>query len=86
MFKFELGQKVKDTVTGFEGIVTGQHQWVTGCATYTVQPPVDKDGKVPDNRGVDEVSLELLPEERLELETKDDPGGPHDTPSRQMKP
>lgn len=36
-FKFDLGDEVEDTVSGFEGVVVGRHQWLTGRSTYTVQ-------------------------------------------------
>ena len=84
-FKFDLGTTVKDTVSGFSGIIVGQHQWLTGCATYSVQPPVDKDGKIPDTVGFDENRLE---EVKAKAAPKSDrtKGGPHDTPSRRTQP
>ena len=36
--KFRMGQKVRDKITGFEGIIVGVHKWITGCDQYTVQP------------------------------------------------
>ena len=44
--KTELGQKVKDSITGFAGIVTGRAEYITGCHQILVQPPVKnaKDG------------------------------------------
>ena len=44
----KLGKKAKDKVTGFEGIITSKHIYLTGCSQYGLQPSVDKDGKVPD--------------------------------------
>lgn len=35
-FKFELGDAVKDVVTGFSGIVTGRCEYITGCKQYSV--------------------------------------------------
>jgi hypothetical protein len=46
-----LGDKARDRVTGFEGIVTGYHEWITGCDTVTLTPPVDKDGKERESKG-----------------------------------
>ena len=45
----KLGMKVRDTVSGFEGIVTAITEWLNGCVRVSVQPRVDKDGKMPDN-------------------------------------
>lgn len=36
-FVFELGQEVRDVVTGYTGVVRGRAQYLTGCNTYAVQ-------------------------------------------------
>lgn len=59
-FKHELGKEVKDTVTGFKGIVTSRTEYLTGCARYGVQPKVNKEGVVPDARFFDENQLEVI--------------------------
>ena len=33
-----LGDEVKDTITGFKGIVVARTEWLNGCARVTVQP------------------------------------------------
>jgi len=53
----QLGEKVKDTVSGFEGIAVASHHYLQGCNRITVQPPVDKDGKLPDPQSFDEPQL-----------------------------
>jgi len=45
-FKIELGAKVKDEVTGIEGIVIGRTEHITGCNTYSVQPRNKKEPHV----------------------------------------
>ena len=57
---FELGDEVRDTVTGFQGIAIGWHKWYTGCDTVSIQPPVSKDGKVPDSQTFDVIRLALV--------------------------
>lgn len=57
---FELGDRVKDTITGYTGVIIGMSQWTTGCARASVQAPVDKDGKVPDSIGIDVLTLEMV--------------------------
>ncbi len=85
----ELGSRVRDKISGYEGIVIGETKWLTGCLRYVVQGPV-KDGKRPDADSFDEISLEVIqtPEqtgirpyaEELRLRTEDArqpaPGGP----------
>ena len=34
----ELGAHAKDIVTGFEGVVTGRAQYLTGCDQYILSP------------------------------------------------
>lgn len=76
-----LGAKVRDTVTGFEGIATGYYIFLTGCNRIGVTPPVDKDGKLPEPAIFDETSLEIVqPAAKLKEET--DRGGP---PTRQAR-
>ena len=54
----ELGCKVKDSVTGLEGIVVGRTHYLNGCIQWGVRPPIDKDGKVVDAFWIDEAQLE----------------------------
>lgn len=49
-FEFNLGDKVKDQITGFAGIVTCRSQWLNGCNTYGLQTEKLKDGEVPQDR------------------------------------
>ena len=58
-----LGFKVKDKVTGFEGVVSSVSFDLYGCIQFVVTPSVDKDGKAKDGRWFDVT--------RLEIESKD---------------
>lgn len=55
-----LGKKAKDKITGFEGIITSKHIYLTGCNQYGIQPSIDKDGKVPDKGYFDEGRIEII--------------------------
>lgn len=52
-----LGDKVREDITGFEGIATSRTVFMTGCARIGVQAKVDKDGKVPHIEAFDEDRL-----------------------------
>lgn len=54
----ELGDKVKEVVTGFEGVVTGRAEYLTGCTQFCVTPPV-KDGAIVDSVWFDETRLRV---------------------------
>ena len=83
MFKFELGTRVRDWVTGYEGIITARVEHLNGCKRYGVQGPV-KDGKIPDLEWLDEEQLELV-EEKGTVE-KSSTGGPHPAPKSMESP
>lgn len=58
--EFRLGTRVRDKVTGIEGILTARSEFLNGCVRYTFQPPLDKEGKAPDERWVDVGQLEQV--------------------------
>lgn len=60
-----LGSKVRDKVTGITGIAITESRFLTGCLRYSIQPPMDKDGKRPSIESGDEHHLDVLelPEE-----------------------
>jgi hypothetical protein len=76
MFKFNLGDEVKDSITGFNGTITVRTEFLNGCIRYGVQcKKLSKDG-VP--RGVeyfDEQQLSLVKAKPI-IEKKKRPGGP----------
>lgn len=60
----EIGDTVRDTITGFEGKVIGITQWTTGCARANVQPRVSTadPSKIPEAYAVDVLTLEVTEE------------------------
>lgn len=81
---FCLGSKVRDTVTGLVGIITGRVEWLNGCKRYAVQPPVDKDGKVPKVEWVDVQQAEVV--EAAKRAAAKPSGGPMPSPQRSADP
>ena len=55
----QLGQKAKDKVTGFEGIIIGRCQYLTGCDQYGLVPPA-RDGKIESAQWFDEGRIEIV--------------------------
>ncbi len=78
MAQIELGDKVKDSVSGFTGIATAKHDWLHGCTRFTVQPVVDKDKKLPEPQTFDEPQLVLISKRTIAFTPKTAPrtGGP----------
>lgn len=59
-FKFDLGETVRDKVSGFEGIVVTRGDHVSGCDSYGVQTKTLKDGAPQDLKWFDEPRLEAI--------------------------
>jgi hypothetical protein len=59
IFKFELGIKCKDVVTGFEGIVTDRCEHLNGCNTYGISPQKTEAGKPVNTSWFDENRIEI---------------------------
>ena len=78
-----LGQKAKDKITGFEGILTGRCEYLYGCDQYLLTPSVDKEGKRQDGEWFDEGRIEIIGDGvKPEDVQVDEPGGVHsDAPS-----
>ena len=68
----ELGTKVKDSITGFEGVATGRTVYLNGCVQVLVEPPVGDDGQPGKSHWVDE--------QRLDTTSAATAGGPQPTP------
>lgn len=58
----QLGQRLKDKVTGFEGIASGKAEYLTGCTQWSLQPKVKEDGSFIEGRWFDEGRLVILDE------------------------
>jgi len=83
MKRIKLGRKVRDKVTGFEGIATSRVEYINGCIQYGVTPKVKKDDRTayPDSTYVDEGQLELI-KEGVKIKKKPLGGVRNDTPNR----
>lgn len=57
-----LGDKVRDKITGFEGLALEKSEYLNGCVQFEVQPKIDKEGKIPDSCHIDEQQLEVIEE------------------------
>jgi len=73
MYRVKLGQKVKDNISGFQGIAVCRMLWLHGCERISVQPPVDKDGKQPEPQTFDEPQLDIISEGVIGMTPKKEP-------------
>lgn len=82
MKDIKLGSYVRDTISLFTGTVVCRAEWLNGCVRYSVQPRVDKDGKLPDPNWIDEQSCEVINEDKAEHSPPPRVGGPRNDPAR----
>jgi len=83
IFKFELADIVKDTLTGFTGVVECRCQWLNNCNTYGIKSRFLYKGQPIDRHFFDEPQLErvgILDKEidahKKKSKKKEKPGGP----------
>jgi hypothetical protein len=79
----KLGDKVKDRISGFAGIATGEFKYLNGCVRIQVDPDkLDKEGKTIDGRVFDIEQIVLV---KAAAPVKPS-GGPRSNPSRPSVP
>lgn len=62
----QIGDRVKDRINSFTGIITGTTEYINGCRQHMLKPErLDKDGKVQDAFWIDEQHLILVDEQVL---------------------
>lgn len=81
-FKFGLGEKVKDIITGYVGLVTSRTEYLTGCIHCGVQSETLKDGKPIDPEWFDQTRLVHVDDGIMESYSVPGTSGPeHNPPS-----
>lgn len=60
MENIPFGSLVQCKVTGFKGIALERAEHMNDCVRYAVQPPVDKEGKLPKVAFIEGPDLEVL--------------------------
>lgn len=93
----EMGDRVRDRISGYEGIVVGITDWMYGCRRPMVQSTgLNTDGKPIELQSFDEPQLELLEHAAIAPSLRDvaqlpdyvpaRTGGPQPTPARRPSP
>lgn len=59
---YMLGQKGRDKVTGYEGIITGYCKHLYCCGQYSINPGKGSDGKLLEIHWFDEGRIEIIGE------------------------
>ncbi len=69
----KLGDKVRDSISGFEGIAIAKSEYLHGCVSWQVEPT-----KLKDDGST--LKAEWFDEQRLTNISKAKAGGPQDRP------
>lgn len=77
IFKFNNGDKVRDDITKYTGVVVSRSEWLNGCIRYIVQPDkLNKDGGIDEGYVFDEQQLTLVKAAKKPGMTNAAKGGP----------
>lgn len=84
--RIELGDEVKDTITGFKGIATGRTDWLHGCSRIGIQSQSLIEGKPTEAQWFDEQQCVVVKAAKVVSPTaprasvamRVGPGGPRD--------
>lgn len=74
------GDKVRDTVTGFEGIVTGVADYLTGCRQVLISAQ-SRDGKAGEAGWYDDDRVEIMQAQHTTMGNRERNGGPQSNPA-----
>ncbi len=84
----ELGDRVKDKISGLKGIVVGISTYLYGCRRVSFQPEEAKNGKPADWVTVDEPQLDIVKKGaiagRMIVDEEARPHGPRPSIERRM--
>jgi len=73
--QIQLGDKVRCKLTGFTGITVCKSEFINGCIQWSILPKGDKKNKMPEEVGIDDQSLEIIPIKKKKIK-KEETGGP----------
>jgi hypothetical protein len=80
-----LGKKVREVVTGLEGIAVAKIDYMNGCRQYSIQPQVCKDGVPAEAKWWDAEQVELLKDKKVVSKKKKPTGGPPPSNTKGMR-
>ena len=86
MSNVNLGDEVKDTITGFDGVAVCRDEWLNGCVRIGVQTRELKDGKPISIQWFDESQLEIIAQSASKAKVEQPREGPRPIPQTLADP
>ena len=75
--EIKLGDKVKDTITGFKGIAVARINWINGCDRITIQPEgLTEKGETFDVETFDEPQIKVITPKKIKTISNKKGGAP----------
>jgi len=65
-----MGDKVKDTLSGFTGVVLARSEHMTGCNQIFILPKSDKENEIKDGCWFDIERIEKITDRAVQLEAR----------------
>ena len=84
MCDIELGDEVRDILTGFEGIAVMRAEYFNGCMQYEVQPKINEKKELPDSVYIDSQQLEIMKKFDPDEEKEETGGGSRNHPPKSI--
>ena len=72
----ELGDRVRDSISGFHGIAYGRLEWVNKCTRISIAPEYTDNGKLIESIWFDEEQVVLVEKAIYKPSKQMDTGGP----------
>jgi hypothetical protein len=82
----KLGDRAKDKISGFTGVVVAITNWLNGCQRVTIQPEELKDGRPIENCTFDAEQVEIVAHAMPAEAEPVAKGGPSIAPVRSSDP
>ena len=80
--KFKLGDKARDTITGYEGTIVDKVETINGNVRFGILPSDLKDGKPRESISIYHNRLEAVKKKPLKKRRESEPPGGNQIPSR----
>lgn len=84
--EIQLGDLVKDVITGFEGIAIAETKWLTGCIRYGLRSRKLDNKSIPqEDQWFDKDQLKVIKQDAVSINIEA-PAGPQIAPKINMVP
>lgn len=85
--RVELGDEVRDTISGFRGVCTGLFNYINGCVRAMIEPRTLHDGKPIDAQTFDVSQVDVVKKSVVpSFAGAQGPGGPRPNPPARKAP